>query len=136
MGEKIVLDTNVLVSSLGWSGKPRTLFRQVLDGTLTLIISQQQLQELRRVLTYPKLHFNEKEQQCFLDIISEVAVLVEVPGSLKVILDDPDDDIILESLVAGRALSLISSDRHLLKLKTYCGVQIMTVTAFLEALEK
>ena len=85
---------------------------------------------------YPKLHFNEKEQQCFLDIISEVAVLVEVPGRLKVILDDPDDDIILESAVAGGALSLISSDRHLLKLKTYCGVQIMTVTAFLEALEK
>jgi predicted nucleic acid-binding protein len=30
--EKIVIDTNLLISALGWDGKPRALFMQILDG--------------------------------------------------------------------------------------------------------
>lgn len=131
MGEKVVLDTNVLVSALGWPGKPRAVFRQVLDGKLTLIISAQQLQELRRVLTYPKLGFSEEEQLRFFDIVSGVAVLVEAPGKLKIVPDDPDDDIIVESAVIGGATYIVSSDVHLRKLAAYGNIRIFNPTEFL-----
>ena len=32
--KKIVLDTNVLISAMGWIGKPRQIFEKVLEGDL------------------------------------------------------------------------------------------------------
>ena len=39
---KIVLDTNILISALGWRGKPNEIFRKVINGELELIISKKQ----------------------------------------------------------------------------------------------
>jgi predicted nucleic acid-binding protein len=37
--KKIVIDTNTLISAIGWNGKPRELFRQVIDKKFELQIS-------------------------------------------------------------------------------------------------
>ena len=51
MGEKkIVLDTNILISALGWRGKPNEIFRKVINGELELIISKKQIEELKTIL--------------------------------------------------------------------------------------
>jgi putative PIN family toxin of toxin-antitoxin system len=52
---RAVLDTNVLVSGLGWSGPPAAILDAVSDGSMVLITSAPLLDELRRVLAYPKL---------------------------------------------------------------------------------
>jgi putative PIN family toxin of toxin-antitoxin system len=52
---RAVLDTNVLVSGLGWSGPSARIVDAVLVGRCTLITSAPLLDELRRVLAYPKL---------------------------------------------------------------------------------
>ena len=39
---KVTLDTNILISALGWEGKPRQVFEKVLDGEIELIISEKQ----------------------------------------------------------------------------------------------
>jgi hypothetical protein len=50
-----VLDTNVLVSGLGWSGPPAAIVEAVTAGELTFLSSPALITELRRVLNYPKL---------------------------------------------------------------------------------
>ncbi len=56
MGEKkAIIDTNILISAFGWEGKEKELFREFLNEKFELIISKQQLEELRRALDYPKL---------------------------------------------------------------------------------
>ena len=52
---RVVLDTNVLVSGLGWSGSPDAIIDAVTAGELTLLSSPALIAELRRVLSYPKL---------------------------------------------------------------------------------
>ncbi|EQD63888.1 PilT domain-containing protein [mine drainage metagenome] len=50
-----MLDANALVSGLGWSGPPSVIVDSVLAGELLLVSSPPLLDELERVLAYPKL---------------------------------------------------------------------------------
>jgi putative PIN family toxin of toxin-antitoxin system len=52
---RVVLDSNVIVSGLGWSGRPAIVLDAALDRRLVLVTSPPLLAELRRVLAYPKL---------------------------------------------------------------------------------
>lgn len=58
MGSRIVLDTNILVSALGWCGAPHGAVRLCLEGHHQLLLSPDILDELERVLAYPKLEFS------------------------------------------------------------------------------
>ena len=57
MGKKVVLDTNIFISALGWKGKPRKIFEMCLNGELDLITSPDILQELDRVMDYPRFSY-------------------------------------------------------------------------------
>ncbi|MBI4152631.1 hypothetical protein HY495_02875 [Candidatus Woesearchaeota archaeon] len=43
---KVLLDTNILISALGWSGKPKVIFEKCLHGELELVTSPNQIEEL------------------------------------------------------------------------------------------
>ncbi len=51
---RIVADTNVLVSGLGWAGPCAQVLDAVHEGRLALVQGPPLLSELRRVLAYPK----------------------------------------------------------------------------------
>ncbi|OYT31347.1 hypothetical protein DRJ22_04295 [Candidatus Woesearchaeota archaeon] len=51
MGKKrLILDTNVIISAFGWKGKPRILFERILNKDFEFFISNEQLNELKKVL--------------------------------------------------------------------------------------
>lgn len=130
--KKVVLDTNILISALGWQGKPKEVFRKCVSGEEELITSVQQLNELKRVMEYPKFSFTKEQKERFLGIILEIATVVKTTGIIKVIEEDPDDNDILETAVVGNAELIISGDPHLLKLKHYLHIKIITASEFLE----
>ena len=129
--KKVVIDTNILISALGWKGKPNEIFSRVLDEEFELIISQKQIEELREVMNYPKFSFTEEQKSRFITLLLNVAKVVEISNKLKVIKEDPDDDIILETAVENNVDFIISGDHHLLKLKEYSNVKIVTANEFL-----
>ncbi len=47
--------------------------------------------------------------------------------SFTVIKDDPDDNKFIECAVAGEADFIVSGDRHLLALKEFHGIEIITI---------
>ncbi|MBS3123224.1 putative toxin-antitoxin system toxin component, PIN family [Candidatus Woesearchaeota archaeon] len=128
---KVFLDTNILISALGWKGKPKVIFEKCLHGELVLVTSPNQIEELRRVMDYPKFNFTEEQKARFISIILEIATMVEITGKVKVIVDDPDDNAILETAVVGNVQYLVSGDPHLLKLKEFAKVKILTASEFL-----
>lgn len=129
--KKIVLDTNILISALGWDGNPRQIFQKCINKELELITSEEQLKELKQVTDYPKFEFTDKEKETFISIILETANFVEIKGDSKVIKEDPDDDIILETAVVANADYIISGDPHLLNLKEFKGIKILRASEFL-----
>ena len=69
MGKKrIVLDTNIIISAFGWDGKPREILREILNKEFDLIISKKQLEEIFKVLGYPKFKFTDSQKSKFINI--------------------------------------------------------------------
>ena len=130
--KKIVLDTNVLISAFGWKRKPRVIFEKILNEEFELIISKKQLRELYRVLSYPKFNFKEEQKLRFMGVIYSIATIVNTFGNIKVIQEDPSDNVILESAVIIKADFLISGDEYLLKIKEFNNTKILTASEFLD----
>jgi putative PIN family toxin of toxin-antitoxin system len=133
---RAVLDANVLASAfirpLGPSG--RILSALVDRSAFQLVLSTAILDELRRVLFYPRLR--KELPGSDVDILLRVtalAILADLAeGDLvvKAVKDDPDDDKYLAAALLGRAEVLVSGDHHLLDLKEYQGVRILTPKVF------
>lgn len=135
MGEapvRVVLDTNALLSAIGWSGPPARILTALMEGTHNLIISPQLLDELTRALRYPKLRRVSALPSiplvlAWLHRPEHIVLTVE---KVQAIQTDPTDDLVLEAAVAGRADAIISGDHHLLRLGSFRGIPIMTAREF------
>jgi putative PIN family toxin of toxin-antitoxin system len=132
VGTKIVLDTNVFVSAFGWKGSPHRILLKCIDKTCLLYISPALVYELIKVLSYKKFNFSPSEIEEFLSIIFETAILVEPAFSLDVIHNDPSDNRILECAVAATCDYIVTGDRHLLEIRTFKGISIITPENFIK----
>ncbi|MGE4426894.1 MAG: putative toxin-antitoxin system toxin component, PIN family [Solirubrobacteraceae bacterium] len=116
---RAVLDPNVLVSALlSPRGTPGGIIRAWNDGRFDLVVSAALLDELGRVLAYPKLRkrVSEDESRRYLDRLArdgEVTVDPAEPPKLRS--DDPDDDYLIALAEQSRA-AIVSGDKHLLVL--------------------
>lgn len=133
MGKKIVIDTNVLVSALGWNGPERKVLKHCYEGFFELFISAQMVEELKRVLSYEKLGFSLEEQEEFLVLISEIAALVDPNEHIDAIKEKPSDNRVLECACAGKVEAIVSGDRHLLQLREFRGIKILRAPELLHA---
>ena len=128
--KKIIIDTNNLMSALGWGGKSRILFQRVTKGEFELIVSIKQLVEIKRVLNYPKLKFTQDQINRFLAILSKCATFIETKLMLDVV-RDKNDNMLLEAAIESESKYIITGDNDLLTLKEYNGIKIITVSDFL-----
>jgi len=138
---KIVLDTNVFVSALiNPRGKPAQILNYVFESKVRLFTSPSIIEELERVLSYPKLvkrHGLEKEElKKFVSDLLSILSLVEGKKAIEVIVEDPADNNYLSCALDAKADFIVSGDIHLLNLREYEGIQIITPAQFLEMLEK
>jgi uncharacterized protein len=129
---RIVFDTNVYVSAYVIPGSRSDLaFRLALRGAFELVVSREIITELRGKLA-SKFGLKESELGRVERTILGVAAMVEPGIELRVLEDEPDNRV-LECAVASGASAIVTGDRHLLRLKTYEGIGIMTVSELLYA---
>lgn len=127
----MVVDTNVLISAVVGHGKPRRLVFGLFERH-QIVVSPQLLAELIDVLSREKFSdTNEQQAKSFLSIISRKASMVTIRRPFRVVPEDPDDDVILNTAYEGRASHIVSGDRHLLKLGRFRGIRILTVNEML-----
>jgi uncharacterized protein len=129
---RVTLDTNILVSALGWRGNPHRILQKVVEGEIELFLSREQFQELARVLDYPKFDFSEEEKERFKALISAIATFVEPKRGLDIIKGDPSDNRILECALVAEVDFVISGDEHLLSLGKVRKIEIVKANEFLK----
>jgi putative PIN family toxin of toxin-antitoxin system len=132
---RIVLDSNVIVSGLGWSGPPARILDATLDGSLVLVTSPPLLAELRRVLAYPKLARLIKGPQQLVDLV-EAASIVVIPLRVLDVVSDESDNRVLEAAVEGAADYIVSGDDHLLTLGTFQRIPVLAPGEFVASVLK
>ncbi len=128
----VVLDTNALVRmALAKSPLARALRAALEQGDFVLLTSNDILIEMGRVLRYPRIAtrhaLSEADIQAFEGAIKSLAVIV--PGLYVVnrIDADPDDDKFLACALEGDADCIVSEDPHLRDLKSYLGIEIISL---------
>jgi putative PIN family toxin of toxin-antitoxin system len=132
---RAVLDTNVLVSAFIFpGGPPESVFRLVLERKLELVTSTALLAEFGRILT-EKFGRDLRAVSDAVALVASIGAVVKPTERVREIEDDPDDDRVLEAALAGHADVIVSGDKHLLRLQTWCGVRILSPAALLAGLE-
>jgi putative PIN family toxin of toxin-antitoxin system len=63
--------------------------------------------------------------------LGNAARIVQVKSRFKVVKEDPDDDIIVRTAYDGKADYIVSGDKHLLSMKEFKGIRILTVEEML-----
>lgn len=123
---KIVLDTNVLVSGYLWGGNEENLVKKCMRKELRNIISPEILLELEKVLSYKKFKLEKDEVEAILENILSFSTLVKPKHHFRVIEEDPNDDKFLNCADEGGAHYIVSGDKHLLRLKEFEGIKIVS----------
>ena len=124
---RVVLDTNVLVSALISRGKPRTLLRLIKAKDHSLIISNPILEKLSRIASNDKIarYASTEDYTEFLKNLLEKSSLVRAKSKVHVFNDA--DDRILSTARDGKADMIVTGDKHMLGLKTFRHIRIITV---------
>lgn len=133
---RVVLDTNVLVSSLIKRGRSRELLARIVENKLSLVLSEEILSEFIDVMSRDKFrrYATRFEVKRFVDFLLQIAEVVKVKSRLKAVKEDPDDDKILECAFDGKANYIVSGDEHLLKMRGHRRIEIVSVAEMLEKL--
>lgn len=129
---KVVLDTNVYISAILFGGLCEEILKLAGQGSFELVISKNIIVETESVLK-EKFKWSKKQISETLTYIKDVAVVINPEISLSVIKEDPSDDKIIECAVAAKADYIVTGDRnHLLPIKEYKGIKIMSPAEFLK----
>lgn len=134
---RVVVDTNILLSGLMLPNSiPGRIVQAWRDNRFELVLSQFQLDEIGRVLAYPKiqkrLKWDQAEithflQQLFLRSVylGDIITVAEVPA-------DANDNLILSAYLLAEAEYLVTGDRGILALREQ--YQILTAVEFAQRL--
>ena len=131
--ERVVIDTNVLVSGLlsSTSAPGRAVERVATEDQL--VASMATLRELTATLLSPRFdrYVSGKRRDALLLRLAPLVEIVEVVQQVRAC-RDPDDDKFLEAALAGRADLIITGDADLLVLHPFRQVAILSPTAYLD----
>lgn len=130
---RVVLDTNVVVSALLFTGISSKLVPLWEGGGITALVSRGILEEYLRVLSYPKFKLSEGDIKGLIQ--EELLPYVDVVKPwrrLRAVDRDPSDDKFVECVVAGKARVIISGDKDLLSIGRYRKILIQSPAQFLE----
>lgn len=130
----IVIDTNVIVSSLIFGGKPEELMGLILRERLKIYTSPQLISELLDILR-KKFKFTDSKLKILEGEILEKFKKV-YPTERIFASRDIKDNKVLEAAVESGSEIIVTGDRDLLSLKKYGGVLILKPAEFLDFLVK
>ncbi len=127
---KVVLDTNIYISAILFGRKPEEIRKLSQEGKIELLVSEAIIAEVAEVLR-KKFDWESWQISQVIDEIRETTTLVIPNQTLSVIKKDENDNRVLECAVEGEAHYILSGDkRHLLPLKEYQGIKILSKLSF------
>ena len=131
---RIVIDTNVIASAVFFGGRPYQLLRYIMENYVEVVASKEIVDEYEEIILrlqqkYPAI----TTKIPFHDILAKLEI-IRVSSDIHVS-RDPDDDKFISCAVDGKCLYIVSGDSDLLFIGKYEGIEILTVSDFLDRLK-
>ena len=128
----IVVDTNVIISALLFGGNPQRVLEMVITQTVRMAVSRKMLDEVAGVLQGRKFRYPYEVALSIVREIESISDLVVPVRRIEAIGPDPYDDMVLECAVTADADYIVTGDAHLLELKEFEAIRIVTPAQFLK----
>jgi len=130
--KSIVLDTNVFVSGIFWSGPPYLILNAWRNKKIELVISQEILEEYTRVGVILGEKYRNIELLPFIDLVTIYGkmyfpIILHQPVS-----QDPDDDKFIACALSANCKIIVSGDKDLLSVSGYAGLEILKPASFVK----
>jgi uncharacterized protein len=131
---RVVIYTNVLISAIFWTGRTKRILNRVRQGSIIFLTSSDLLKELFEVLVRSDKPFqlSSEEASRVVTELTKVAEVVETTSLVNACRHAVDNRV-LECAVDGHADCVVTGDRHLLDLRAFQDVPIISVSGFLKS---
>lgn len=134
---RVVLDTNVLVSALLFTGPMAALVDYWKKGRIVPVLSRETFDEFRAVLAYPKFKLSGNEIKTIIEReVLPFFHVVETADAIRGACKDPDDDKFISCALSASAGYIVSGDKALCDVGRYKTVRIIKAADFMRLLEK
>ncbi len=129
----VVCDTNVIISALLFpGGSPDKIWRAILSGRFQNATSPDLLTELERILRM-KFKIPSDRVESLLTLVRQASLLTYPTRRLRIITLDDADNRVLECALESKSQFIVTGDKHhLLPLKKFQTIAILSPAAFLE----
>ncbi len=125
---RAVVDTNVLISGVLWSGSPHVLLEHLRNGDLVLVSSPTLLAEVVGRAKFDAVFLRSNfSREATLSEVRQLAEVIEPPPLPVPVCRDPDDDHVLALAIAVRVNLIVSGDDDLLGLMSFENIPIVSV---------
>lgn len=132
---RVLVDSNTVISAIGWDGKERKLLFTEHDSDVEFFICEETIKEFTSVLERKKFaHLDRKKVIRFTLILIDLFTIVSAKGNRKIIEEDPDDDIIMNCALDNNVDYIVTGNNHILKLKEFKGIKILKTKELLKIL--
>lgn len=129
---KVILDTNVFVSGVFFSGPPYQILKAWRSGKFELVASSEILDEYRRVGEVLAEEHPNIDLKPILNFVIEHAKIFKPSVLKEPVCEDPDDDKFFACALASGSKIIVSGDKHLLKVSGYQGIEVLKPRDFLD----
>jgi putative PIN family toxin of toxin-antitoxin system len=129
---KLVLDTNVFVSGIFWSGPPAKILNAWHEKKIKIVCSLEILDEYSRVSDILSKKYPSVGMAPFINLMIRDAELF-TPIKLKTpVSRDPDDDKFITVALAANCHLIVSGDNDLLSVNGYNNIEIINPNEFVK----
>jgi uncharacterized protein len=132
---RIVLDSNVVISGFLFGGLPARLLQHAISGAAQCFTSLAILDEIRDVLQRPKFGLSPEQALTFVEELHELCRIVTTRERVRAVPADPDDNAVLECAMEAAANVVVSGDAHLLALRQWKGIRILSPSEAITEIE-
>ncbi len=129
---KIILDTNVLISGIFFSGPPYRILKAWKEGKIQIAVSKEILAEYHRVAEELSEKFPSVEISQILALFTIHAEMVNTQGLEVSVCEDPDDNMFISCALGSKSKIIVSGDKHLLKISGYQEIEVFKPRIFLD----
>lgn len=134
--KRVVVDTNVLISGTFWTGDSFRILKLVDEDKLQLVLSPEIIEEYLKVMNYDEILEKTTEEtrhaaELAVRKIVLQALLIQPANHFEAVKADPKDDKFIDAALEAKAEYIITQDRHLLDIKEFKNIRIITPKEFI-----